>query len=141
MRAPVSLASSMSRWTISSSAIAGQPGRPSSLQQRPSCMTAPAVSRLPRSAGRDDVEPGEYSIARRISSGSWTAVAVVGEHPYARADELGERCQLLASPTDRDAPGRQHLAQPGGLALGAHELDEPRESWAGSVLGIATTAV
>ena len=52
------------------------------------------------------------------------AVAVVGEDAHAGGGELGVRRQRLARPAHRDAAGRQHLAQPGLLALGPHELDD-----------------
>ena len=65
--------SSMSRWTISSSAIDGQPGRPSRLQHSPSCITAPSVSRATSQCWASTMSrPSEYSNARRMSSGSCT---------------------------------------------------------------------
>ena len=125
MRAPVRRASSMSRWTISSSASAGQPGRPSSLQQRPSCITAPPVRRATSQCWASTMSrPSEYSIARRISSGSCTPLPSSVKMPHAGVDELGERRQRLPRPAHRDAAGRQHLAQAGRLALAAHELDD-----------------
>ena len=127
----------MSRWTISSSASAGQPGKPSSLQQAPSCMTAPWVRRATSQCWASTMSrPSEYSIARRISSGSCTPLPSSVKMPDPGVDELAERRQLLAGPADRDAPGRQDLAQPGRLALGADELDHaasvlrPGRCWA-----------
>ena len=125
MRAPVSRASSMSRWTISSSASAGQPGSPSSLQQR-----ALVHHRPGRQAG-DLAVLGEHHVeAERVlhrpahQQRVLHAVAVVGEDPHAGVDQLGVRGERLARPAHRDAAGRQHLAQPGLAALGADELDD-----------------
>ena len=52
------------------------------------------------------------------------AVAVVGEDPHAGVGELGERGQLLTAAADGDRAGRQDLAEPGSLALAAHEVDD-----------------
>ncbi|CAB4953369.1 unannotated protein [freshwater metagenome] len=52
------------------------------------------------------------------------AVAVIGKDAHTRCGELTERGEPLASAADGDAARRQHLAQPGALALGAHELDD-----------------
>ena len=115
----------MSRWTISSSATAGQPGRPSSLQQWPSCITAPRGEAADLAVlGEDHVEPERVLHRPAHQQRVLHAVAVVGEDPHAGGDELGVRRQLLARPADRDAARRQHLAQPGGLALGPHEVDD-----------------
>ena len=92
----------MSRWTISSSATAGQPGRPSSLQQRPSCITAPAVSAADLAVlGEHDVEPERVLHRPAHQQRVLHAVAVVGEQVDPGRDELGERRQLLPRPTDR----------------------------------------
>ena len=125
MRAPVSRDSSRSRWTISSSASAGHPGNPSSLQQRPSCITAPWVRRATSQCwARTMSRPSEYSIARRMSSGSCTPLPSSVKIRTPARDELAERRERFAGPTHRDAAGRQHFAQTGLLALGPHELDD-----------------
>ena len=69
------------------------------------------------------------------------AVAVVGEDPHAGGDELAERRQLLPARPTVMQPAGSTSHSPASLALGAHELDDARESCAGSVFGIATTAV
>ena len=125
MRAPVRRHSSMSRWTISSSATAGQPGRPSSLQHWPSCITAPVRQAADLAVlGEDDVETERVLHRPAHQQRVLHAVAVVGEEAHPGVGELGERRQLLARPADRDAAGRQHLAQPGRLTLGPHEVDD-----------------
>ena len=87
----------MSRWTISSSAIDGQPGRPSSLQQWPSCITAPSVRRADLAVlGEHDAEPERVLQRPAHQQRVLHAVAVVGEEAHAGGGELGERRQLLA---------------------------------------------
>ena len=92
----------MSRWTISSSASAGQPGRPSRLHHAPSCMTAPAVSAATSQCwARVMPRPSAYSRARRISSGSCTPLpsSVKRRTPAAASSAIG--ASALAGPARR----------------------------------------
>ena len=119
----------MSRWTISSSAIDGQPGRPSWLQQRPSCITAPSVSAGDLAVlGERDVEAERVLERPAHQQRVLHAVAVVGEDPHAGRGELGERRERLAGRPTVMQPAGQHVAQPGPLALAADELDHARAS-------------
>ena len=52
------------------------------------------------------------------------AIAVVGEQRDTGGRQLGERRQLLAEATDRDAARGRHLAEAGGDRLRPHELDD-----------------
>ncbi len=115
----------MSRWTISSSASAGQPGRPRRLQHEPSCITAPFVSAATSQCWASVIPSAEaYSRARRISWGSCTPLpsSVNSRTPAAASSPNG----ASASPARPMVmhPAGQHLAQPGALALGADELDD-----------------
>ena len=89
---------------IASSATAGQPGRPSTPDNAPSCMCAPAASR--GSCACWAMTPSNaltYSSARRISTASCDAAAVVGEHPHAeppsRPSRRARRAARRRSPT------------------------------------------
>ena len=63
----------MSRWTISSSAIAGQPGRPRPRAAVALVHTAPSVSRATSQCWASTTpRSSAYSRARRMSSGSCT---------------------------------------------------------------------
>ena len=87
----------MSRCTISSSAIAGQPGRPRWLQHEPSCMTAPLVSEATSQCWAS-VMPSGSGVLQRAAHQLRVlhAVAVVGEQVHAGRGQLAERRQLLA---------------------------------------------
>ena len=52
------------------------------------------------------------------------AGAVVGEEVHTGSGELGIRRQRLTEAANRDATGRQHLAQGGQIALPPHEVDD-----------------
>ena len=132
----------MSRWTISSSASAGQPGRPSSLQHLPSCITAPWVSRLTSQCCASTMSsPREYSIARRISSGSWTPLpsSVNRRTPAPTSSANGASCSPARPIVMHPAGSTSH--NPAAWPWARTNSTTPRESWAGSVFGIATTAV
>ena len=142
MRAPVSLLSSMSRWTINSSATAGQPGSPSSLQQRPSCMTAPPVSRATSQCWASTTSrPSEYSIARRISNGSCTPLpsSVKMRTPASASSANGANTSPARPIVMLPAGSTSH--RPASSPRLRTSSTMPRESCVGSVLGIATTAV
>ena len=144
-RAPTCSASSTSRAMIDSSATAGQPARPSSPDSAPSFIWAPSVSR--GSCACWAITPSKvltYSSARRMSSGSETQNAVVGEDAHVRARprhraDLGE---LLALEADGDGADRAH----GGVAVLRRRGDAtcsttPAVSATGEVFAIAKTAV
>ena len=125
MRAPVSRASSMSRWTISSSASAGQPGSPSSLQHRPSCITAPAVRRATSQCWASTMSrPSEYSIARRISSGSCTPLpsSVKIRTPASTSSANGASASPARPIVMHPAGSTSH--SPAASPWAAHELDD-----------------
>ena len=133
----------MSRWTISSSAIDGHPGRPSRLQHV-ALVHHRAFGEPGHLAvlGERDAEVERVLERPAHQQRILHAVAVVGEEVHAGGGELGERRELLAVAADRDRSRREHVAQPGELALAADEVDHARpQSWVGSVLGIATIAV
>ena len=127
---------------MSSSASAGLPGMPSRLDHSPSCMWPPGArasssqcwaSTTPRAPGVLHGPAHEPVVLH--------AVAVVGEEAHAEAGQLGHRGQLLARAADRD--GRrpdvaQRPSRPSSEDLPDHRRGE---SMAGSVLGMATTAV
>ena len=141
-RQPVMRHSSMSRNTISSSAIDGQPGRPRREQHEPSCITAPCVSRLTSQCwARVTPSPLAYSIARRITSGSCTPLpsSVNSRTPAPASSAIGASC----------SPARPIVMQPEGAtshrpaAMPARRTcsTTASESCGGSVFGMATTAV
>ena len=122
--APVSRDSSRSRWTISSSARAGQPGSPSSLQHDPSCITAPALSAADLAVlSEDDVETEGVLHRPAHQLGVLDAGPVVGEQVHAGAGEFTERGELVASAADGDRPARVHIAQSRPDPGVANELD------------------
>ena len=142
MRAPVSRDSSRSRWTISSSASAGHPGNPSSLQQRPSCMTAPWVRRATSQCwARTMSRPSEYSIARRMSSGSCTPLpsSVKMRTPAATSSAYGASASPARPIVMQPAGSTSH--RPACSPWARTNSTTPRESCGGSVFGMATTAV
>ena len=128
MRAPVRRASSMSRWTISSSAIAGQPGHAEL------AAAAALVHHRPLGEpgdlavlGEHDVEPERVLQRPAHQQRVLHAVAVVGEEPHAGGGQLGERGERprRARPTVMHPAGSTSHS-PARLALGAHELDHAR---------------
>ena len=132
----------MSRWSISSSAIDGQPGNPSRLQHDPSCITAPSVRRsTSQCCARVIPRPSAYSSARRISSGSCTPLpsSVKSFTPAAASSPNGVRC----------SPARPTVIEPDGSTSHSPARSPWRRtksttstlSCVGSVFGIATTAV
>ena len=132
----------MSRWTISSSASAGHPGTPSSLQQWPSCITAPSVRRLTSQCwARTMSSPSEYSIARRIRSGSWTPLpsSVNSRTPAAASSANGASCSPARRIVMQPAGSTSH--NPAASPRARTKSTTPRASCGGSVFGIATTAV
>ena len=122
-RAPASLASAQSRATIVSSAVAGQPARPSRDATTPSCACAPPVSRwssacwaMTTSSARGVLQRPAHD--QRIVH----AAAVVGEHPHL-GGRAGHRAQLrhpLAAQPDGDRADRVHVDEPHLGAAAAH---------------------
>ena len=142
MRAPVRRTNSISRCNISSSAMEGQPGTPMEEQHAPSCITAPSVRRATSQCCANVTPSGPaYSSARRIKRGSCTPFpsSVKMRTPSAAKEAYDTNC----------VPSRPTVMQPDGTTS-QRPASIPRSrtnrivctlSWAGSVLGIATTAV
>ena len=142
MRAPVSRANSMSRCTINSSAIAGQPGRPRWLQHEPSCITAPFVNEATSQCCASVMSRARaYSRAWRMSCGSWTPLP-----------SSVNRCTPAAASSPNGAsafPCRFIVMHPAGCtshrparrAWARTNSTTASESCAGSVFGMATIAV
>ena len=85
--------------------------------------------------------PSEYSIARRISSGSWTPLpsSVKIRTPAATSSAYGASCSPARPIVMQPAGSTSH--SPAASPWARTKSTTPRESWAGSVFGIATTAV
>ena len=142
MGAPVSRTSSMSRWSINSSAIEGQPGTPRCEQHDPSCITAPSVSLLTsQCCARTIPSSREYSSARRINSGSCTPLpsSVKIRTPAPASDENGASV-VPARPTVMQPEGTTST-RPAFCPCALTNSTTMTLSWAGSVFGMATTAV
>ena len=141
-RAPVSRTSSMSRCTISSSAIDGHPGRPSRLQHDPSCITAPSVRRATSQCWASVMpSPPEYSNARRMRSGSCTPLpsSVKIRTPIAASSANGASWVPFRPTVIAAAGSTSH--SPARAACCRTKSTTSTQSCVGSVFGIATIAV
>ena len=89
----------MSRATMASSAAAGMPGRPSRLDQLPSCMAPPAARHVVLAVlGQRDPEPLGVVEGPAHERAVLDAGAVVGEERDAERGQLGQGRQRLAGP-------------------------------------------
>ena len=107
---------------IDSSATAGQPVSPSRAETTPSFICAPSVSRGSWACWA--MTPSNaltYSSARRISTASLDAHAVVGENPYA-GGRVGHRAEL-GELLPRQADG--HRADRGDVAVAGLAAEPP----------------
>ena len=110
MRPPVARTRAMSRATITSSATAGMPGRPSRLDHAPSCMAPPpARVRVLAVLGQGDPEAPGVLEGPAHQAGRLHPGAVVGEQADPQGGQLGHRGQALAGPAHGDGPGHRHL--------------------------------
>ena len=132
----------MSRYTISSSAIDGQPGRPNVEQQCPSCITAPSVSRATSQCWASTMSRSSaYSNARRISSGSCTPEpSSVKIRTPASANSANGVSWVPARPTVIEPEGRTSHSPAAWPCLRTNSTTLT-QSCVGSVFGIATTHV
>ncbi len=140
-RGAVSRARAMSRITISSSASAGIPGTPSRDDHSPSCMCPPAASDASSQCwARVTPRADAYSSARRISRPSCTPApsSVNRRTPSSAISAIAAsstpRRPLVMAPATRTSHTDVRPSSSTSRTADA-------QSMAGSVLGMATTAV